>query len=293
MNAWESTTTFEEANAAEAPFAVTRPLSGAPASPLVFASPHSGRIYPGELMASSRLDGMAIRGSEDAYVDWLIAGAEGYGASVITARLARAFVDVNRDAWELDPAMFEDELPAYARGRSARVSAGLGAIARIVREGEEIYARKLCFAEARTRIEDVHLPYHDALAALVREAREAFGLAILIDWHSMPAAAALGGCDMVLGDRYGASCAPAVSALVERSLKGMGYKVIRNTPYAGGYTTEHYGRPAQKIHALQIEVNRALYMDEAQMKVTGGFERLRADLERLFRTLGAASWDRL
>lgn len=272
------------------PYVVTRPTNGVHASPLVFASPHSGRIYPAELMAASRLDSAVIRASEDAFVDWLVASAPDHGVSLIAARLARAFLDVNREAWELDPAMFEDELPAYARGRSSRVAAGLGSIARVVREGQEIYARKLCFAEARARVEGVHLPYHAALGALVREAREAHGLAVLIDWHSMPAAAALGGCDIVLGDRYGASCAPAVSALVEKTLKAMGYRLIRNSPYAGGYTTEHYGRPGQRVHALQIEVNRALYMDESRMTLNGGFERLRADLKRLFEVLSTVDW---
>ncbi len=290
MNAWEPTITLRDDQEAPLPYAVVRPRNGARASPLVFASPHSGRVYPPELMAATRLDSALIRASEDAYVDWLIASAPDHGVSLITARLARAFLDVNREAWELDPAMFEDELPAYARGRSARVAAGLGAIARVVREGQEIYARKLCFAEARARVEGVHLPYHDTLAMLVREAREAHGLAVLIDWHSMPAAAAQGDCDIVLGDRYGSSCAPAVSALVEKTLKGMGYRLIRNSPYAGGYTTEHYGRPGQKVHALQIEVNRALYMDEARVSVNGGFERLRADLERLFEVLSGVEW---
>ncbi len=292
MNAWEPPNSFVEIEEAVAPFVVTRPRGGVAASPLVFASPHSGRLYPDALMAVSRLDASAIRKSEDAWVDGLIDRAPQHGASLIAAQLARVYMDVNREPWELDPAMFEDELPAYARGRSARVAAGLGAIARVVREGEEIYTRKLCFAEARARVEAVHTPYHDALAMLVREAREAWGVAVLIDWHSMPAAAAQGG-DIVLGDRYGGACAPAISALVERTLKAMGYAVARNTPYAGGFTTEHYGRPAQRVHALQIEVSRALYMDEASMSVTAGFERLRLDLERLFEAMASVNWARL
>jgi N-formylglutamate amidohydrolase len=292
MNAWEPPNLFVEVEEAVAPFVVTRPKGGGAASPLVFASPHSGRLYPDALMAVSRLDAFAIRQSEDAYVDGLIERAPLHGASVITAQLARVYMDVNREPWDLDPAMFEDELPAYARSRSARVAAGLGAIARVVREGEEIYTRKLCFAEARARVEAVHTPYHDALAMLMREAREAWGVAVLIDWHSMPAAAAQGG-EIVLGDRYGGACAPAFSAMVERTLKAMGYAVARNSPYAGGFTTEHYGRPAQRVHALQIEVSRALYMDEASMSVTAGFERLRADLERLFEVIASVNWARL
>ncbi|MGI9170568.1 MAG: N-formylglutamate amidohydrolase, partial [Caulobacteraceae bacterium] len=193
---------------------------------------------------------------------------------------------------------FEDELPAYARGRGARVAAGLGAIAKVVREGEEIYARKLSFAEARGRVEAVHRPYHDALAALVEEARAAHGVAILVDWHSMPAAAAQNGAggarrDMVLGDRFGAACSPALPRLVERELAALGYGVARNAPYAGGYTTEHYGRPGRRVHALQIEVNRALYLDEAALAPTAGFAPLRADLEILFAALSSADWTRL
>ena len=218
-------------------------------------------------------------------------------ATVIAARLARVFLDVIREAWELDPAMFEDELPAYARGRTARVAAGLGAIARIVCEGQEIYHRKLSFAEAQGRIEAVHRPYHEALAGLIGEAKAAHGLAILVDWHSMPAAAAhaAGGrkCDIVLGDRFGGSCAPAVSRLVESELQAMGYATARNAPYAGGYTTEHYGRPGRRVHALQIEVSRALYLDEATMAPTAGFDQLKADFERLFAAMAAADWGKL
>ncbi|MEO8926519.1 MAG: N-formylglutamate amidohydrolase [Caulobacteraceae bacterium] len=303
MNAWEPIAAArppeEAANEAGlAPFVVTRPPPGAPAAPLVFASPHSGRIYPTPMMDASHLDGAAIRRSEDAFVDGLIEGAPAYGATVIAARFARVWLDVNREAWELDPAMFEDELPPYARGRSARVAAGLGAIARIVCEGQEIYARKLNFAEARGRVEAVHRPYHEALAELIAQAREAHGAAILIDWHSMPAAAARhaaggAGCDMVLGDRFGGASSPAVSRLVEREQAAMGYRVARNAPYAGGYTTEHYGRPAGRVHALQIEVNRALYLDEAKLAPTAGFAHLKADLEGLFGAVSMADWTSL
>jgi N-formylglutamate amidohydrolase len=292
MNAWEPTISFQDDEEAVAPYIVSRPAGGCAASPLVFASPHSGRKYPDTMMAVSRLDASAIRRSEDAYVDRLIERGPEWGASLIAARLARVYMDVNREPWELDQAMFEDELPPYARSRSARVAAGLGAIARVVREGEEIYARKLCFAEARARVEAVHTPYHDALAKLVREALEAHGVAVLIDWHSMPAAAAQGG-EFVLGDRFGGACAPGFSGMVERTLKAMGYVVARNSPYAGGFTTEHYGRPAHRVHALQIEVCRSLYMDEASMQITAGFERLRADLEKLFQVMAAVNWARL
>ncbi|MFI4976721.1 MAG: N-formylglutamate amidohydrolase [Caulobacterales bacterium] len=277
----------------QAPYRLARPRATARTTPVIFASPHSGRIYPPAMMAASQLDPRTIRRSEDAHVDELIVQAPAHGHTLITASFARAYIDVNREPWELDPAMFEDELPAFARARTARVAAGLGAIARIVCEGHEIYARKLTFAEAEERVRDVHHPYHAALAGLVAEARGAFGAAVLIDWHSMPAAAAAQAgpeCDFVLGDRFGAACAGALTRFVEDRLQAMGYRVARNAPYAGGYTTEHYGRPSRKVHALQIEINRALYFDEAELTLGRGFERLRRDLEGLFGALAAVDW---
>ncbi len=272
-------------------------LDGQPApTPLVFASPHSGRLYPADMMAATTLDAVAIRRSEDAFVDELIEASPGLGATVIAARLARAYMDVNREAFELDPGMFADELPDFARGRSARVAAGLGAIARVVSEGQEIYVRKLTFAEARGRIELAHAPYHAALARLLGEAHAAHGFAILVDWHSMPAAAARSGggaCDIVLGDRFGAACAPMVTQKVERELEAMGYRVARNAPYAGGYTTEHYGRPARRTHALQIEISRGLYLDEARLETTEGFAKLKRDLQQLTAMLAGTDWSGL
>jgi N-formylglutamate amidohydrolase len=283
----------ETANTAAA-YRLVRPVGAL--TPVICASPHSGRVYPPEMMAASQLDRRAIRRSEDAHVDELIAAAPGFGHTLIAAELARAFMDVNREPWELDPAMFEDELPAFARARTARVAAGLGAIARIVCEGQEIYARKLTFAEAEARVRGVHQPYHAALAALIAEAKAAHGLAILIDWHSMPAAASARAgesCDVVLGDRFGAACNGKVTSLVEKELTALGYRVARNAPYAGGYTTEHYGRPGRKVHALQIELSRALYFDEAALKPTTGVARLKADLARLFAALAAHDWSGL
>jgi N-formylglutamate amidohydrolase len=294
MNAWEPLGVAREQGAAGPAYLIARPPEHVPATALVFASPHSGRIYPPDLLAASRLDALAIRRSEDAYVDELIGAAPDHGAVVIAARLARAWLDVNREPWELDQAMFEDELPAYAQARTARVAAGLGSIARVVGEGQEIYRRKLTFAEALARVEAIHRPYHAALSDLVATARRAQGAAVLLDWHSMPSAAARGGAgfgsDIVLGDRFGGACAPAVPRLVEQALRGLGYKVTRNAPYAGGYTTEHYGRPFRQVHALQIEINRSLYMDERTLTPNAGFEALRRDLETLFAVLAAGDW---
>ena len=282
-----------EPTASLAPFEIRRPASLS--APFVFASPHSGRLYPPEMLAASLLDVASIRRSEDAFVDVLAGAAPSHGAPLISVRYARAYVDVNREAYELDQAMFEDELPPFARARTARVAAGLGAIARVVAEGQEIYSRKLTFADARRRIEAVHIPYHKALAALIAEARAAFDIAILIDLHSMPSAAAEAACgrgdrtpDFVLGDRFGSACAPEVTRLVQETLQDMGYKVALNAPYAGGYTTEFYGRPAEGTHALQIEINRVLYLDERRLEPHGGFERLRTNLDRLFSRLAAA-----
>jgi N-formylglutamate amidohydrolase len=298
MNAWEPVAA--EDAPARASFDLSRAAAEgvAPPTPLVFASPHSGRDYPDDMMSAAALDAQAIRRSEDAFVDDLIASAPRLGAAAITARYARAYIDLNREAFELDPAMFADELPEFARARTARVAAGLGAIARVVSEGQEIYSRKLMFAEARHRIEGAHRPYHAALERLLAEARRAHGFAILVDWHSMPAAAAKAGgrdraSDFVLGDRFGAACGGVLTQRVERELEAMGYRVARNTPYAGGYTTEHYGRPARATHALQIEINRGLYLDEATLTPTSGFERLKANLERLTRALAGADWGAL
>ncbi len=295
MNAWEPITA--EDKPVRAAFGLWRAAADGqpPPTPLVFASPHSGRDYPDDMMSAAVLDAQAIRRSEDAFVDDLIVAAPKLGAATIAARYARAYIDLNREAFELDPGMFEDELPEFARARTARVAAGLGAIARVVSEGQEIYARKLMFAEARGRIESAHRPYHAALERLIAEAHRAHGFAILIDWHSMPAAAARTGgrdrsSDFVLGDRFGAACAGVLTQRVERELEAMGYRVARNAPYAGGYTTEHYGRPARRTHALQIEINRGLYLDEAKLTPTAGFEELKANLERLIRALAGADW---
>ncbi|MDP1738420.1 MAG: N-formylglutamate amidohydrolase [Caulobacter sp.] len=271
-----------------------------PPTPLVFASPHSGRDYPAEMLAAAAVDPQALRQSEDAFVDRLIAPAADAGAALILARYGRAFMDLNRDPWELDPKMFSDALPAFAQGRTARVAAGLGAIARTAGEGRDIYARKLTFAEAEARVAKAHAPYHEALDRLLARARAAHGVAILIDWHSMPEAAARTavtprhgkGCDIVLGDRFGAACSQKLTGLVDRELEAMGYRVARNAPYAGGYTTEHYGHPASRTHALQIEISRALYLDEATLAPTEGLARLTADIGKLTAVL-ARDWPKL
>ena len=237
--------------------------------PFVFASPHSGRLYPPEFLAATRLDPLTLRRSEDAFIDEAFAAAPLLGAPLLRAHFPRAYVDPNREAFELDPAMFDGPLPASCNTASPRVAAGLGTIARVVTSGEEIYGRKLRFEDAASRVRRYYEPYHGALAKLIADTRRAFGLCVLIDCHSMPSVGGpmdqdpgLRRVDIVLGDAHGTSCASTIVDTAERALKALGLNVARNIPYAGGYTTRHYGQPASGVHALQVEVNRALYMDE-------------------------------
>jgi N-formylglutamate amidohydrolase len=276
------------------PFALRRPAQQT--MPVVFASPHSGVDYPAEFLAAARLDRQSLRRSEDTFVDELFAAAPAAGAPLLSALFPRAFVDANREALELDPQMFEDDLPPEANTESPRVAAGLGMIARVVASGEEIYRRKLRVAEALGRIERYYRPYHAMLADLITETKRRFGACVLIDCHSMPS---VGGpmerdagrerVDMILGDCRGTSCAAALTDRVEAALRHLGYAVGRNNPYSGGFVTQHYGRPGEEIHALQIEINRALYMDEAALVRGPGFARLAADMGRLVRAIGDIS----
>jgi N-formylglutamate amidohydrolase len=260
------------------------------AIPLVVASPHSGAEYPDDFLASARLDPLTLRRSEDSFVDAIFAAAPDLGAPLLAARFPRAYLDVNREAWELDPAMFSDTLPSFVNARSPRVRMGLGTIARIVASGEEIYARKLRFAEARQRVDALYHPYHHALRRLVDETETTFGGYLLLDCHSMPSAAgALGGqdgADIVLGDCYGVACAPHIVEAARTFLVERNFAVALNAPYAGGFTTGHYGNPRRQRHALQIEINRALYMDERRYRRKPGFERLVTEMTGLIAHLG-------
>lgn len=270
----------------ELPYVLIEPLRRT--APLIFSSPHSGRRYPAELLAQTRVGLLSLRRSEDAYVDELFASAASHGAAVLSASVARAYVDLNRDPAELDPEMFEDGLaPTTA---SARVQAGLGAIPRISGDGQMLYRRKLTLADAEQRIAAIHRPYHAMLANLVEETKALFGCAVLVDCHSMPSSArGAHAPDVVLGDRFGASCHASVTALAEATLRRLGYRVARNAPFAGGHTTQTYGRPVNHVHALQIEINRALYVDERTLERTNGYARIRADMARLAEALSAAA----
>jgi N-formylglutamate amidohydrolase len=267
----------------EPPVEIRRP--GRATSPLVLSSPHSGNVYPATFVSASRLDPLTLRRSEDAFVDELFAEASDVGVPLLRARFPRAFVDPNREPYELDPSMFADDLPTFVNRSSPRVGAGLGTIARVVASGAEIYDGKLVFAEAEERINRLYRPYHAALAGLMDEAVAAFGRAWLIDCHSMPA---IGGpndrdpgkrrVDFVLGDAHGTSCATPLVEWTEAFLRGRGFTVTRNDPFAGGFITRHYGRPAAGRHVLQIEINRRLYMDEDRIAHNSGFPVLAGHL---------------
>ncbi len=285
-SAGEAAADGADAPRAEPPFVLIEPLHRT--APLIFASPHSGRRYPPDLLANTRVGLLSLRRSEDAYVDELFAGAASHGACVLSATVARAYLDLNRDPAELDPEMFEQRPPNALAG-SARVQAGLGAIPRISGDGQVIYRQKLTLADAVRRMETIHTPYHAMLSNLLADAKQTFGCAVLIDCHSMPSSArGAHQPDIVLGDRFGASCHPSVTALAEATLRRLGYRVARNAPFAGGHTTQTYGRPALRAHALQIEINRALYLDERTLERTNGFARVRADMSRLAEALSAA-----
>jgi N-formylglutamate amidohydrolase len=273
------------------PYAIRRPREQT--APFVFCSPHSGRVYPSVLMEASRLDARTLRRSEDCYVDELFEGVAALGAPLISARFPRAYLDVNREPYELDPELIRGALPAFANTSSIRVLGGLGTIARIVADGEEIYREPPTVGAALERVELLYRPFHAAVAGLIEATLRRFGIAFLVDCHSMPSASMAQSSrerpDIVLGDRFGTACDPAVTRQVRDVMTSEGYQVQLNRPYAGGFITEHYGRPGGGVHALQVEINRGLYLDEASFSPTAGFDPLRRRLEaiaaRLFRDL--------
>ncbi|HEY8163836.1 MAG TPA: N-formylglutamate amidohydrolase [Methylocystis sp.] len=256
-------------------------------SPLVFSSPHSGRVYPARFLSEAKLDALSLRRSEDAYVDELFASARAVGAPILRALFPRAYLDLNREPYELDPKLFDGPLPAFANTRSLRVAAGLGTIPRVAADAREIYAGRIPLDEGLRRIEALYKPYHAALRTLVERAFRRFGVAVVVDCHSMPSPSARAPAglsadrkrvDFVIGDRYGASAASGIVDGVEARLQEREYNVQRNRPYAGGFITEHFGRPAAGWHALQIEVSRGLYMNEATLEKNERFPSIVSDL---------------
>lgn len=265
------------------PFEILAPAAWS--APVVFNSPHSGRYYEEDFLRLTRLSPTALRKSEDCYIDELFMGCLDHGAPMLRAHAPRSYIDLNREPYELDPRMFLGDLPGYANTTSPRVAGGLGTIPRVVAEGEDIYRGRLSFAEALARIERIYLPYHRTLAALVEEVLKKNGEVLLVDCHSMPSSAMThivpansGPIDVVLGDRFGAACNEELTGFVEELLAGHGLRVLRNKPYAGGFITHSHGAPMNGRHALQIEINRALYLNETTLEKTKGFLPLRHTL---------------
>ena len=267
----------------EPPFEVLEPARYR--GPLLFNSPHSGRIYPPDFLQASRLDLATLRRSEDSFVDELILGLIGRGHPVVRAHFPRCFVDVNREPYELDPRMFDGRLPSFANTRSMRVAGGLGTVARVVGDAQEIYDQRISVAEALRRIDELYKPYHRSLRRVFLRLHREFGAAVLVDCHSMPSATGAKDerprADLVLGDRYGTSCVPVIAETIEATMREFGYVVSRNKPYAGGFITEHYGNPTAGLHAVQLEINRSLYMDERRYQRSASFARLASEFEIL------------
>ncbi len=267
-------------------------------TPIVFSSPHSGSVYPKEFIASSRLDAHRLRGSEDCFVDRIFEDVPTIGAPLLKAHFPRAYVDLNREPYELDPAMFSEVLPSFVNTRSLRVAGGLGTIARIVSDNEEIYRHPLTFAEAKARIARLYYPYHAQLEELLKASLNTFGATLLIDCHSMPSAPGTAiryrkRPDFVLGDRFGQTCPPYITEFLEQKLTKLGYLVARNKPYAGGFITQKYGAAQKDQHCIQIEINRSLYMDENRLELHDGLKTLKDDLMKIIEKLSVLTQDLL
>jgi N-formylglutamate deformylase len=250
---------------------------------VVFASPHSGRAYPAAFLRRAVLDEHEVRSSEDAFVDELFASATDHGAPMLLAQAPRAYLDLNRAPEELDPALIEG---VRRIAHNPRIASGLGVIPRVVSNGRAIYHGKLTMDEAHQRIAQVWRPYHDTMQSLLDEAHAQFGEAILIDCHSMPHEAlenvgppGASRPDVVLGDRFGAAAASSVVEQVEAAFASAGFKVARNMPFAGAYICQHYGRPSRKRHAVQIEIDRSLYMNERMIAPNGNYAAFKAALD--------------
>jgi len=262
----------------------------------VFASPHSGADYSESFLSASILDRHTIRSSEDAFVDLLFDAAPEFGAPILNAVVPRAFVDLNRGPDELDPALIEG---AKRHGHNPRVASGLGVIPRVVANGRAIYRGKLPLEQAQQRI-DVHWhPYHRALQSLLEESHAKFGQAILIDCHSMPheamdsTARSSKRAEIVLGDRFGAAASTEVVDRIEAAFAAAGLKVARNTPFAGAYVTQAYGRPSRNQHAVQVEIDRSLYMDEQSIRPSSNFDAFRSVLRQVIAEIATIGYDQM
>ncbi len=258
-------------------------------NPVIFSSPHSGREYPKDFVKKSVLSKSHLRSSEDAFVEELFATVNAFGSPLLAALAPRAYVDLNRGADELDPSIIEGAKAAY---NNPRVASGLGVIPRVVSDRRQIQSGKISMGEALSRIETYYTPYHEMLVELITHARSKFGMAVLLDCHSMPSdalqnAMAPGGLrpDIILGDRFGASTRQDVFDVVETALKDQGFIVGRNTPFAGGYITQKYGVPVRNQHTIQIEINRGMYMNEKRIRRSRDFENVQTALRAASRNI--------
>ena len=280
---------YNPADLFDPPFTILRPDCQTAAA--VLNSPHSGSQYPHQFLKMTRLQATALRRSEDCYVDELFVSATDAGAPLLKANFPRTFLDLNREPSELDPHLIEGPLPRTANASSVRVVGGLGTIPRVVSEGEEIYRRKITLSDALARIAELYEPYHAVLADLMSSTRSTLGVALLIDCHSMPSTAAFSTAtaspqpDIVIGDRHGSSTSSALIERIEQLFRSHGLKVQRNRPYAGGFITECYGKPSKGFHAVQIEINRAIYMNERSLVKHSGFTALKRINAKVLHTL--------
>jgi N-formylglutamate amidohydrolase len=271
------------------PFEIVEPAAWR--APIIFNSPHSGSVYPHDFLEASRIDLTSLRRSEDSFMDELIGDLSHRGFPVVRVNFPRSYVDVNREPYELDPRMFTGRLPSFANTRSMRVAGGLGTIPRVVGDGQEIYRDRISVDDALARIEALYKPYHRALRRLINKAHQAFGTVVLVDCHSMPSIGVSRDeprrPDVVIGDRYGTSCAALLADTVEDKMRTLGYSIGRNKPYAGGFITEHYGNPASGLHTIQLELNRAIYMDERRRERGPRFQQVAMDFATLADALAA------
>jgi N-formylglutamate amidohydrolase len=262
--------------------------------PVVLNSPHSGSLLPPDLLRQSRLSPNVLRRSEDCYIDELFVSCVQYGAPLLRSRVSRAFIDLNREPHELDPRMFTTPLPGYMNGTSPRVLSGLGTIPRIVGEGDVIYHHKLELVEVMSRIDAIYRPYHRTLGTMLDQVHNETGFVCLIDCHSMPSSAVAGGrnnlrqVDIVLGDRFGASCDPELVQVWREAFTDAGLQIRLNHPYPGGFITETHGRPRMGRNALQIEINRSLYLSGNSTIKSNNFKELQCLLEAAFKVFAGA-----
>ncbi len=277
------------------PFEIVEPAEWR--APIIFNSPHSGSAYPDAFLGASRIDLPTLRRSEDSFMDELIGDLGTAGFAVVRVHFPRSYVDVNREPYELDPRMFAGRLPSFANTRSMRVAGGLGTIPRVVGDGQEIYRERLAVDDALSRIETLYKPYHRALRRLINRVHQSFGTVVVVDCHSMPSIGVSRDeprrPDLVIGDRYGTSCSPLLPDRVEATMSRLGYSIGRNKPYAGGFITEHYGNPASGLHVIQLELNRAVYMDERRREKGARFAQVAADFAALAGALATVPLDNL